>query len=445
MASNFIERHRRKTVAGALLFFLKKGRGIIPLLLIIVLISVPFIVPGSTLVRVPGVAVFMGAIGIGPASRWSREHAFSAFRSALEKAAQRGREGSFWNSVFRRMVSALPSDQSSIALVVGGREIADSHKVSLLVSKPKSIKGVAGPDEKGRKMEGVYLGDILPDYGQAGMGDMNVLGVNTPYYSAGRKPFPAVADAGSEFFGGVLASAGGNAPTPVGPARSRARMGRLSNFAWRNLSFSMHSKSMGARIFRDGALFRLAETFAMTEIASTKGGAPEYQATYVGATYDGTETDDDLLMTEPGAVDVPDTEAALTLMQGVEDLSELAKRCADAQADEGAKMSELSDEMDIKGRELESMGQPGCCEHGKVDKWNGTVNEITQLCGEFNANAAILSQECHVGVSDPAPSTGDEHQDMDCGSYSGMIVAKCYFPSWKWDVCFLGAVFGFGY
>ena len=105
-------------------------------------------------------------------------------------------------------------------------------------------------------------------------------------------------------------------------------MGRLSNFAWRNLSFSRHSKSMGARIFNDGALFRLAEAFAMTEVASKKGGAPEYQATYVGATYDGADVDDDLLVTEAGAVDVPDTGLVQSLMDGVEGLSELAKDLA---------------------------------------------------------------------------------------------------------------------
>lgn len=433
MASSFIQRHKKKTLASALLFFLRKGRGIIPLLLIVVLVSVPFIVPGSTLVRVPGVAGFMNAIGMGSVvSRWSQGSsagAFSAFRAALEKAAQSGREGSFWNSVFRRMASTLPSDQSSIALVVGGKEIADRHKVSVLVSKTKLIKGVVNPDDKKarREADGVYLGDIPGlDYSQAGMGDMDVLGINTPYYSGSRrKTFPTGADTQLEFFGGVLADAGGNVPIPVGPARVRARkMGRLSGFSWRNLSFGRRKSNVNARINDKGAMFRLAETFAMTATAyKSDTSALEYQTTYVGATYDGTDANADILQTGVGAPDVPDTGFAEDLMQGVDELTDLAEECAESQANEGKRMSDAADEMDrISG----TLGSPPKCCSSAVSKWNRKIDNIKAQCVIFNTNAAVLSQKCQ-GAG----------QQMNCGSYNSMKIKKCSKLK-----CWLSAILG---
>ncbi|MEA3306972.1 MAG: hypothetical protein U9Q34_04210, partial [Elusimicrobiota bacterium] len=178
------------------------------------------------------------------------------------------------------------------------------------------------------------------------------------------------------------------------------------------------------------AMFQLAETYAMTSTV-TGDNAPEYQASYVGSTYDGNDINADLLETDDGgSTEVPDSAFTGDLLTGIDDLQQVAKECTEAQANEGAEMSRLAKEMDTHAENMG--GAPKCYSHGAVDNWNNKVAEGKALCLEFNANAAALSAKCQ----------GDDQQ-MNCSStYDGQKINKCPKPNkWlKWVIAFALAI-----
>lgn len=438
MPGDFMEKHKRKSIFSALLLFLKRRKGI-ALLLAIVFISSPFLIQTSALLRVPGVAGFLGAIGVYSGSGAGSPGIYSSLKEAMEKAAKGGTGDSSAITPLSGLVSSLPSDLSSISMITGGKEILESGKSagrasnskSARASNSKSVKSIANPDDKsGRETaDSVDVGDILGSLGgqsgpgggsrgsaamgsiggffgggaaagsSPGGGGSSGLGGNGPYagslmYARGA----AGADGGNALLSKALAYAGRSLPNYSGQSLKGRKKGNLSTFAWRNLTFERGRSNVSAGIFMTGktaGMPQLAETFAMTGMAaSTQKTSLETQSLYTGSTYDGSKTGANILKTDAIPPQLPDTGMFKNTFQLALALPERAKVCQTAMKTHNMVLSnKLNDVRSIFGS-LGSM--PDCCSHGAVDTWNRKIAQLNQLCGEFNQSITGLAQQCRT-------------------------------------------------
>jgi hypothetical protein len=237
---------------------------------------------------------------------------------------------------------------------------------------------------------------------------------------------------GASMYSNVMKNSASKVPVPAGPAKvNTKKMGRVSGFAWKNVGYKNKSAMMDTKLGSKKPMFQLAETFGMTGTAfREKDSAYEYQASYVGSTYDGNDVNLDVIQSDGDATApvVPDTSFTGDLISGAGDLQEQAKACSDAQGTHGAKMSEDGKKMDDTAKTLGS--PPKCCSSG-VGAWNSKINSIIGYCNDFNVNEAQLAAKCQ-----------NKSSPMDCASYSKMRIKPC--SKWKcWLAVFLMIFLGF--
>jgi hypothetical protein len=198
-------------------------------------------------------------------------------------------------------------------------------------------------------------------------------------------------------------------PKPV----TGKRMGRVSGFSWRNTGYRGQGQNLGARVNRQGAMFRLAETFTMTGAAYKNSTASsEYQASYVGSTYDGNAVSAGEIQTDITPPAVPDNSWTSDLMQGAEELNDMAVECSRVAGQQSPVISQNTKQIDEISKTLGS--PPKCCKHGAVDRWNGKVEQIKALCVDNNSRQAVIAAACQ-----------NVHDPVNCNDYNSMKISKC--------------------
>ncbi|OGS27823.1 MAG: hypothetical protein A3J70_08265 [Elusimicrobia bacterium RIFCSPHIGHO2_02_FULL_61_10] len=218
----------------------------------------------------------------------------------------------------------------------------------------------------------------------------------------------------------VMGQSASKVPVPGSPSKvNTKKMGRVSGFSWKNVGYKTSNSKMNVQLNSKKPMFQLAQTFAMTDAAyRSKDSAYEYQAAYVGTTYDGNDSNLDVMQTDADAVTVPpDTSFTGAVMNDAQGLQDLAKGCSQAQGTHGAAMSADGKMVKQIG---ESMGSPpSCCSSG-VGRWNGKIDRVMALCADFNAHEAQLAAACQ-NTSSP----------MSC-NYGKYKIKPC-----SWLKCFL--------
>ncbi len=385
------------------------------MLILLSLISVSFILTQTDLVRIPGFSRFIDSLT--GSYEWSAQSSYSAFQSALAKAEASSSPDSFLGSFVRGVGSALPSQQSSLPFVVGGREIVGDKKIIGLAGKKRTIKGIASP------------GDNIT---WSGAGDDIMIGRDLKYGDLagvidgkGGMSYPSSGihgEGGGHLMGPAIASSFKNIPNPGKPSPSRIsgkKTGKVLAFTWRNYIFNRQKTHVGSkRLGSNRKFFRLGETYATTKIGeSCSGCAFEARETYVGSTYDGTSLDLDLLDVD-GEVEVPDPGDLNDPLDDIDDLGDAWKKCQDAQAKYNPDMTRLADDMERLSCEMQPGMQPKCDSGGARDEWNRKAAQLQSDCEEYNRLAVALAAECGVTAS-----------QRDCTYRQQMNIKKCKKPS----------------
>ncbi len=452
MASKFVEKHKRKSVLAALLFIFQGRTKYIGIMLIVMILSVPFVISGETLnsiMALPPVSAFLKTVGLGNlVSTFNPKYSNDLLRAAMDKAAEDSDQNSFWAKFLKSVNATLPpaGGPSSMAMIRGGGDI-----FGLPVIKegkdgkrgPGQVKGVVNEEERnqgadggdvdlqgllaggGAGRDGGLYGDVMGQNLAGRFGDGGSASGNGPYMNRTAMSGRGGMSAGGQsagMYSHVLGQAAGKVPVPGAPKKVNVKlMGRVSGFSWKNVGFKTSKAKVDIKLTSKQPMFQLAQTFAMTGSAfKAKDSSMEYQAAYTGTTYDGNDSNLEVIQTDASSPVVPDTSFTGDIMTQADNLQQQALDCPKAQGDQGAKMSADAKAMDDIARTL---GTPPKCCSGGVGAWNNKINQITSKCMDFNVNEAILAAKCQ-----------SKSNQMNC-NYNSQKIKPCS----KW-VCWLAII-----
>ena len=125
MGSKFVEKHKRKSVLAALLFLFQGRAKYVGILLILTILSVPFVISGETLSRIielRPVAAFLRTVGLGSViSAINPKYSNDLLKAAMDKAANDSEQNSFWAKFLKSVNATLPpgGGPSSLAMIRG--------------------------------------------------------------------------------------------------------------------------------------------------------------------------------------------------------------------------------------------------------------------------------------------------------------------------------------
>lgn len=415
MGSEFIDRHRKKTVWAALLLLFRGRAKYVAALLLVVAFSIPFVVSSETLGRMlafPPVASALRLAGLGGlVDSLNPAYSRDLVKETLDKALADSRENSLWAKIFGGgQPSGSGSQASGLAMLRGGIYAEADAKAA-----PNKVKGAVDKESgaDGQGADAVDLGSMMPPDGIPGsMADAMAgsFGSGSPRPFMGRS-FGAggVIDSrgSSAMYNSAVRTASERVPQEVKGRPDKAKLGRVSGFSWKNVGYSKSRVAMGKGSGNKRSMFQLAETFSMGWSAKkSKDAAPEYQASYVGATFDGNDVNGDVISTDAEPVaGVPDTGYTGSLMNTVGGMSQTAQECSEANGSHGSAMGEVSDRMDTI---LRGMGSPPKCCSSRVKSWNAKVDEVVRLCGapdgstpgSFNYHLAELNKACKSNTTE---------------------------------------------
>jgi hypothetical protein len=456
MGNKFVEKHKRKSVLAALLFLFQGRVKYVSILLIVMILSVPFVVSSETIGRIielRPVAAFLRGVGLGSVlSSINPGYNNDMMKAALANAAENSAQDSFWNKFLKRMDAAMPvaGSPSSMDMIRGGGPglfgLPKVNDGTAEARGPGQVKGVVNAEERAKGDTGADVdlhgllaggsaggesglyGDVMGQNLAGRFSDGGSSSDNSPYVNPSMFKGAGSTSGGSAgMYNSVMAQAASKVPMPGSPQKVKAggRLGRVSGFSWRNVGYRSSSAKMDVRINSKKPMFQLAETFAMTASAfKSPNSALEYQTAYTGSTYDGNDVNADAIQTadDSAAPVVPDTSFTGDLINGTQEMQQLAQNCSNSQGTNGAQMSADGKNMDDVAHTLGS--PPKCCDHGAVSSWNGTINRIVAYCNDYNSNETVLAAQCQ-----------NADNQMDCGSYSKMHINPCS----KWS-CWLGII-----
>jgi hypothetical protein len=438
MGSKFIERHRRKSLLASLLLLFRGKARYVVLLVMVLGASAPFVVSQDMLYRLvtfAPVSYVLRAAGLHSViASLNPAYSNDILQAAINRAMFESDQDSVWNSFLRGVSSTMTggADVSSLAMLRGGADLyraAEGGKAGK--GKPGEVKGAVSDEEKARGggADAVDFEDYLAGAGApgdgSGFGYMNrgdgsgsyggALGAGSPFMnrtmlSGGR----GAAGPADGMYGGAMSHAASRVPVAGNPKPITGKnMGRVSGFSWRNAGYRGQGQSLNARINRQGAMFRLAETFTMTGAAYRNSTASsEYQASYVGSTYDGNAVGGEQIQTDVTPPPVPDNSWTSDLMQGANELTDMAKECSRVAGEQSPVISQNTKKIDEISKTLGS--PPKCCKHGAVDRWNGKVEQIKALCVDNNSRQAVIAAACQ-----------NVHEAVNCNDYNSMKISKC--------------------
>lgn len=447
MGSKFIERHRRKSLLASLLLLFRGKARYVVLLVMVLGASAPFVVSQDMLYRLvqfAPVSYILRATGLSSViTSLDSSYSNDILKAAIERAMRESDQDSVWNSFLRGMSGTMTGagSGSSLAMLRGGEDLYRAGKPGKDGKRPGEVAGAVSDADKARGAgaDAVNFEDYLADAAGAGglddgsgFGYMNGAGGSGSYGGAlgGGSPFMnrtilgggrGVAGAADGMYGDAMNQAANKVPVAGNPKPvSGKRMGRVSGFSWRNAGYrGQGSGAAGSRINKQGAMFRLAETFTMTGAAYKNSTAStEYQASHVGATYDGNAVGLEEIQTDVTPPAVPDNSWTSDLLQGANELTEQAEHCSNVAGEQTTHISENSDKID---EITAGMGKPPkCCKGSAVNRWNGKIEQIKALCMDNNARNSLISAACQ-----------SEDKPVDCNNYNKMKIKKCSkFKCW---------------
>lgn len=474
MGSKFIERHKKKSLWLLLLFFLR-GRGkYILLLLIMIIFSIPFVSTSDMIERFlvfSPVRYVLKLFGLESVmASINPKYSTDILKAAFDKLKDEYTE---YNPLLRAVKEEDRKGMGGLAYVRVGEMEGVGSKYGERKGKSKD-KNIDFVEKENITADGVDFSEVLnkkDDNAITTDNSSSILGSNLDYsflglgmgnkfsglygsdfvsiYSNKSNSFTSsgLASFSSKSFlnslsGKVsgkenvainaLALSQSNVPTVKDPTLKRGsvrikKSGSVTAFGWKTTGYLKDGAGLSVQIAGSRrALFQMGETMATTSMAYKQNPAYEYQAAYVGSTYDGNSVNyNNIVATSYDTnTSLPDTGYISTVIESAQNWEQLAKQCSDAQAVHGTKISKLQDEIDDI---IKTMGKPPkCCNHGAVRRWNAKVNILVQKCNEINIESKALGEKCQ----------NTNPQIINCQQTYGKLYIK---PCSKWK-CWLGAI-----
>ena len=333
-----------------------------------------------------------------------------------------------------------------MAMVRGGDGVFGPPVLEDDKSEGGPVKGVVNAEERAAGGGGgaVNFGDMLSNAAGGGL-DGDLLGRNLAGRYAGGGNYgsgpylnrtliskgSAAGDKRENMYDRVFTQAASKIPVPGRPQRVNARrMGKVSGFSWRNVGYRTTGVKPSGRLNSKGPMYQLAEAFSMGAAAvGTTESAPEYQAAYVGATYDGNSVNGNVITGGggPGGTSGPSGPSGPSgsytpieldkdfneILDTAEDAIEAGDKCADGSAAHSGNMTAAAKAIDDISKTLGE--PPPCCfNDDKVEAWNDKQDQMKVACGDYNVNAQGLAGACM-----------QESQPIDCGQYDANKIVPC--------------------
>lgn len=470
MANKFIEKHKRKSVLMLLLLLFRGRTKYIALLVMVILFSIPFFATSDMIERFIGLSPIQYLIKItGLESMIARLYPnYSGGDDILKSAFDKLKDEYEANKIWNRILSSQASQDG----LKNGRGTIDMVKVEDLSYRRTGnnsgsmgegdIDGIIDREdvENGYGADGVDFNDLLSknslfsggnnwgesidsnvNYNSGVYMDKIFMGKNYPSYTGGYtggiymdkkifmgKNYPLYTGKES-ISSSALDQIKENIPNVKDPTLGKGKvkvkkLGSVTAFAWRNVGYTKKGSNVDINISGSKrALFQMGETLATTSVAYKQNPQYEYQAAYVGSTYDGNSLNAGVVTTQGDSnTSVPDTAYVSDVIDSSQHWQEIAQKCSKAQSVHGTRISKLQDEIDDI---LKTMNNPPeCCED--VGPWNNKVTRIIRKCNELNNESKQLAQNC--GNTNP--------QIINCQTYGRMYIKPC--SKWK---CWLGIIF----
>lgn len=441
MASKFIEKHKRKSVLGLLLLLFRGRAKYITLLIMIILFSIPFFATSDMLERFVGLSPVKYLIKItGLESMIARiypNYSGDILKSIFDKLKDEYEANKIWN----RILSSQDDKRNGNGTIdmVKVEDLSYNRKGSGASIAEGDIDGIVDREgsENGYGADGVDFDNLLSKNRLFGSGsgsvnsnfnynstlyiDKNVFkGKNYPLYT-GKEGISSSA----------LDQIKGNIPNVKDPTLGKGKiktkkLGSVTAFGWKNVGYTKKGANVNVNVNVSGskrALFQMGETLATTSMAYKQNPQYEYQAAYVGSTYDGNSLNAGVVTTAGDSnTTIPDTGYVSDVIDSTQHWEEIAQKCSKSQSVHGTKMSKLQHEMDEILKTMKS--PPKCCEN--VGPWNSKVIQLVQKCNELNNESTQLAQDCGSTNS----------QTINCQQTYGKLYIR---PCSKWK-CWLGII-----
>lgn len=295
--SSFFERNKRKGSLAALLLLLRRGKGVVALLVLVAVLTGIFVLPGG--MRIPWADKIADRMGFPSASADVR---FSGMKGAIQSAKQDEQAwgiGGWGRKLLNRTSSYTPPASTSMELVLKKRPETSADTTAHL-GTPESIAGVMRPEDVARGANPValskddFFGGLVRSANAASMASGGPMADGGKLADGGQmaknlEMAPSASMPTDGLMGSpVQVNGGSNLPNKI----AGGKVNKLSSYSISQSILNMYSGGQkpekSTQTFYQLAWTRAYSVTAAQPICADSNGCPkEYAANTAGLTFDG--------------------------------------------------------------------------------------------------------------------------------------------------------------
>lgn len=431
--SDFLKRNKKKGSLALLLLFFQRGKGLGPLLALLLLLSFVFIAPSSVFTHAPWLEAMAKRIGLRSGLGSGADSSeLAGFADGVSAGRPSMRGLGLLGGIFGLGRGGVNQyGKSTVDMVKAGKDLAsrangeaeDKYYDGVGKGAGKTVDGVLRPEDSKKLEGGVSLSEDEMQNGllaeafagqvQGGEG-MEALSELRNRNGGGSGALLARASDGKA---DLMKGAFGSARLLGGTLNPKGSGGKMSNLRGGGPRLARGNSSLAKGAGSQTVMYQLAEGKAYSVAAAPPpghcdpGGCPaEFASNAGGVVFDGGRMKGDILSSEefgdPG-ISVPDQGQIDTLIDQANQAEQDAKKCEEAEETYGAtERQKLEDIQNLSDR-LNSMNcASGGCSKSKYRACMAVGNQMRAKCHEYNAVASQKAAAC--------PLMEGKFQAMDC-------------------------------
>lgn len=428
--SEFLKRNKKKGALAFLLLFFQRGRGLGPLLALLLILAFVFIAPNGSFFGSSFFDTMSKRLGLRGELGGADSIAMNGFSDGVGggKGVARGL-GMIGGLFGLGKGGEAQYGKSTVDMVKAGKDLAgraggEGDKFYDGVGKDaKSVDGVLRPDDAKNMEGGVTVSDsemqsglMAEAFGGKIQGGAGADGLAELRERLGAK-------AGGQNM--MLARAGDRSADMMSSAYGNNRMlnvkgtggGKLGWDKKKGPSFLSGKGDVAGKAGSKTVMYQLAEGKAYSVAAAPPpghcdpGACPaEFASNVGGAVFDGGKVKGDILSSsefgDPG-VNVPDQGSIDTMLAQASQAEEDARKCEEAENQYGPQERAKMDQIGALSDQLNSMNcGSGGCSKSKYQACMAVGNQMKGVCREYNSVAAQKAAAC--------PLMEGKYSAMDC-------------------------------
>ncbi|MBI5597418.1 MAG: hypothetical protein HY928_15110 [Elusimicrobia bacterium] len=428
--SDFLKRNKKKGSLALLLLFFQRGKGLGPLLALLLLLSFVFIAPSSVFTHAPWLEAMAKRIGLRSDLGGGDLTDLAGFADGVGPGRPTSRGLGLLGGIFglgRGGVSQY--GKSTVDMVKAGKDLAsrasgggeDKFYDGVGKGSGKSVDGVLRPEDSKRMEGGVSLSESEMENGllaeafagqvQGGEG----LGELRERMGAGASS--AMLARASDGKADLMKGAFGSSRLLGGTLNPKGGGGNMSSMRGGGPRLARGKSSLAKGAGSQTVMYQLAEGKAYSVAAAPPpghcdpGGCPaEFASNAGGAVFDGGRVKGDIITAEefgdPG-VSVPDQGQIDTLIDQANQAEQDAKKCEEAENTYGAQERQKLEEIQGLSDRLNAMScASGGCSKSKYRACMAVGDQMRVKCREYNSVASQKAAAC--------PLMEGKFSAMDC-------------------------------